>query len=82
MGKFVFHAISIGPRWRHCNEECKGRHLRLTGLPRDSDHEDDNAEMKRVAETPFSNRYLEEVEESKDSREEPDKAGYASTASS
>ena len=60
--------------------EGKGLHPRLAGLLRDSEHEDDDAKMGRVAAPPFTDVYLETMEESKDESKEPDEAGDASVA--
>ena len=53
----------------------------MAGLLRDSEHEDDNAEMGRVAVKEGPDVYLEAMEESPDKSEEPEDIGNAKMAS-
>ena len=46
--------------------ECKGLHPGMSGLLWDSEHEDNDAEMGRVAEKKNPSLYLETMEESPD----------------
>ena len=52
----------------------------MAGLLRDSEHEDDDAKIGRVAAPPFTDVYLETVEESTDESKEPDEVGDAPMA--
>ena len=59
----------------------KGLHPGMAGLHRDSEHEDDNGRLGRVATLPLSDVHLEAVEESKNKSQKSDEIGNSGMAS-
>ena len=53
----------------------------MAGLLRDSEHEDDDATMGRVASPPLPNVYMEAMEEPKDQSQKLDEIGTSGMAS-
>ena len=53
----------------------------MAGLLRDSEHEDNDAEMGRVVTVPFSGVYLETMEESKNKSQKSNEIGTSGMAS-